>query len=279
MIQIERYKGIEADVNSYILSSADAIILVDTLRNSAEAEGLAAHIAHSGKQLACIFITHGHPDHFLGLGVLHRHFPTVPVRVASAAIRDDIVGFAGWMESVGWLESEPDMKVRTAGKAGGFDYQTVIGVLDEPYLRFPSGEEPIQVRADYPGTECGHMTTLAIPGQKAFLAADLLYDKVHAWCGQGVDKQEIQNWIKILDDLARAHDEAWTFYAGHGGAGDRTLLGNMKAYLRKFLEVTAAATTRQAAIDEMKQAFPGFAQDDFLLVHSVDFHVTEDQKR
>jgi hypothetical protein len=49
----------------------------------------------------------------------------------------------------------------------------------------------------------------------------------------------------------------------------------MKAYLQAFVLVTSAATSRQAAIERMKELFPGFAQDDFLLVHSVNFHVPE----
>jgi hypothetical protein len=53
----------------------------------------------------------------------------------------------------------------------------------------------------------------------------------------------------------------------------------MKAYLQTFVEVTSAAESWQAAIERMKELFPGFAQDDFLLVHSVNFHVQENPAR
>ncbi len=49
MIKIERYKGAEADVNSYLLSDVDNVIVVDVLRNSAEAARLADHVEASGK--------------------------------------------------------------------------------------------------------------------------------------------------------------------------------------------------------------------------------------
>lgn len=274
MIQIEPYKGIEADVNSFILSDAENIIVVDMLRNSAEAEQLADHIKSSGKKLKCIFVTHGHPDHYIGLGVFHRRYPDVPIKVATAGVLEDIIGFSQWMESVGWLEAEPHMKVKTDENPGGFDYANIISVLDEPFLKLPLEANKIQVRADYPGNECGHMTTLAMPEQKAFLASDLLYDKVHTWCGPGVNKQEIHHWIEILDGmLEMANGGEWTFYAGHGGSGDKVLVSTMQGYLRKFLEVTASEKTKQSAIDKMKGYFPGFAQDDFLLVHSVDYHM------
>ena len=136
MINIERYAGEQASVNSYLLFDADHVIVVDLLRNSLEAEGLATHVEASGKKLEAILITHGHPDHYIGLGVFHRRFPGVPVRVASAEIRDDIIGFSRWMGSVGWLEAEPAMKVKSEKDPEGFDYAGVIQVLEQPSSRF-----------------------------------------------------------------------------------------------------------------------------------------------
>jgi glyoxylase-like metal-dependent hydrolase (beta-lactamase superfamily II) len=45
------------------------VILVDLLRNSVAAERLANHVEASGKTLTTILLTHGHPDHYIGLGV------------------------------------------------------------------------------------------------------------------------------------------------------------------------------------------------------------------
>jgi len=276
MIQIEVYKGVEANVNSFILSSAENLIVVDLLRNSAEAEKLADDIENSGKLLKYIFITHGHPDHYIGLGVFHRRFPNTPIKVATQEIKDDIIGFSQWMESVGWLDAEPHMKVKSDVNPHGFDYANIISVLDEPHLNLPLEDNKIQVRADYPGNECGHMTTLAIPEQKVLLTSDLLYDKVHAWCGPGVDKQEINHWITVLDQmLAADSDNTWTYYAGHGGNGDTSLVAAMKHYLQTFLEVTTSEKDAKNAIEKMKAHFPNFAQEDFLLVHSVNYHVNE----
>jgi hypothetical protein len=192
MINIERYAGKEASVNSYLLSDARSVIVVDLLRNSREAEALADHVVASGKTLQSIVVTHGHPDHYMGLGVFHRRFPEVPVSVASAEIRDDIIGFSRWMDSVGWLEAEPAMKVKSDEYPGGFDYAGIIQVLDKPVLALPSQPTGIQAQSDYPGSECGHMTTLSIPAQRVFLGFDLLYNRVHAWCGPGVGK----NWLR-----------------------------------------------------------------------------------
>jgi glyoxylase-like metal-dependent hydrolase (beta-lactamase superfamily II) len=276
MIDIERYAGIQANVNSYLLSDSKSVIVVDLLRNTPEADKLADHVEASGKRLETIFVTHGHPDHYLGLDVFHRRFPDVPVFVASREIRDDIIGFSRWMESVGWLDGEPAMKVKSSTNPNGFDYAGIIQILQTPFLKLSSEPTKIEAQCDYPGGECGHMTTLSIPDQRVFFGFDLLYNRVHAWCGQGVDKPEINNWIQTLETISRnTKDGDWTFYCGHGAQGKRELLANMKQYLETFLKVTAAAASREEAIREMKTLFPGFAQEDFLLVHSVNFHVKE----
>ena len=120
-------------------SDAKGLIVVDLLRNSLEAEELSSHVEASGKTLQCIFVTHGHPDHYIGLGVFHRRFPAVPVRVASPEIRDDIIGFSRWMESVGWLEAEPTMKVQSDKNPDGFDYAGIIQVLRLHFSIEPRG--------------------------------------------------------------------------------------------------------------------------------------------
>ena len=48
MIEVSCHKGSEANVNSFILSDDENIIVVDMLRNSAEAERLADNIEKGG---------------------------------------------------------------------------------------------------------------------------------------------------------------------------------------------------------------------------------------
>jgi len=123
------------------------------------------------------------------------------------------------------------------------------------------------------------MTTLCIPHQGLFSGFDLLYSGVHAWCGQGVGKSEINNWIQTLETISRhTKDDDWTLYSGHGAQGKREILGNMKQYLQTFLKVTSAAASREEATGQMKKRSPGFAQEEFLLVQSINFHVRESPK-
>jgi hypothetical protein len=40
-----------------------------------------------------------------------------------------LIGFSNWMESVGWLETETKMKVKSEQNPEGFDYSNIIEVL------------------------------------------------------------------------------------------------------------------------------------------------------
>jgi hypothetical protein len=68
--------------------------------------------------------------------------------VASSKIRDDIIAFSNWMESVGWLEAETKMKVKSEQNPKGFDYSNIIEILSEPFLRLPLEQTRIQVKTE-----------------------------------------------------------------------------------------------------------------------------------
>jgi len=93
-IQLNIYHGIEASVNAYIFSDSKSIILVDCLRNSKEAKLLADLIKKQNKPLTYILITHGHPDHYLGMNVLKAEFRNAKIVVTKQEIKNDIMTFS-----------------------------------------------------------------------------------------------------------------------------------------------------------------------------------------
>ena len=64
----------DPSTSTLIFGEHDAV-LVDTLLTVAEAEALANWVALHHRNLATIYITHGHFDHFAGLSVLLQRFP------------------------------------------------------------------------------------------------------------------------------------------------------------------------------------------------------------
>ena len=60
--------------STLIYGEKDAV-LVDTLLTVEQAKALVEWVAARGKNLATIYITHGHADHFFGLGAVLERFP------------------------------------------------------------------------------------------------------------------------------------------------------------------------------------------------------------
>ena len=271
-IQIVRFAGREANVNAYIIHNATHAIVVDSLRNREEAAELAQAIRQSGRMLQGIFVTHGHPDHYIGSRTLKEAFPAARILVASEAIKADTLAFSKWMDSVGWLDKQPQMKPKSAAAPDGFDYASQIEVVGEGRLVLEGGGV-LEVRADYPATESGHMSTVFVPEEKALLTSDLAYHGVHAWAGQGVLLEHIANWVNVLGDLkAKYSNQGVRVYPGHGAPSDPTLFDRMRLYLDDFVSAVRAEPTNAAALARMKALYPGFEQEGFLLAQSIAFH-------
>jgi glyoxylase-like metal-dependent hydrolase (beta-lactamase superfamily II) len=267
-IRLDVYNGVEASVNAYIFYDNQSIILVDCLRNSQEAKGLADVIKRHNKPLTHILITHGHPDHYLGLNVMKQAFPKTQIVVTKQEVKDDIISFSKWMEGVAWLEKEPAMKPKTAQNVNGFDYENNIDVLNANTLRLDEGAT-LELNSDYSPSECEHLTTIYSKDLNAFFTSDFCYNGVHMWLA--VDKKNIAYWKTQLDRLKKdlaAHNPA--IYPGHGKPADISLFDEVKRYIEDFEETIAKSKTRAEAMQTMQSLYPNHQQADFLLFNSIN---------
>jgi glyoxylase-like metal-dependent hydrolase (beta-lactamase superfamily II) len=64
----------QAIASTLIYGKRDAV-LVDTFMPFKQADALVDWVEASGKNLTTIYITHGHEDHWFGIGALLEHFP------------------------------------------------------------------------------------------------------------------------------------------------------------------------------------------------------------
>lgn len=272
-IQLDVYSGIEATVNAYLFSDDQSVILVDCLRNSEEAKTLASVIKKQNKPLTHILITHGHPDHYLGMNVMKHEFPNARIVVSKQEIKSDIISFSTWMEGVGWLEKEPTMKPKTVENENGFDYENNIEVLNSNVLSLAGGAV-LELNSDYSGAECEHLTTIFSKELNAFFTGDFCYNGVHMWLA--VDKENKAYWKTQLgqfkNDLSAIMPK---IYPGHGQPSNISLFDEVKQYIEDFEETIANSKTRSEAMEKMMKLYPKHQQADFLLFNSVNASIPE----
>jgi glyoxylase-like metal-dependent hydrolase (beta-lactamase superfamily II) len=268
-IHVEVFSAKAADVNSFIFFDSAGSLIVDATRGGADALELARRARAHGAAPKVIFITHGHPDHFLGLARLRREFPHAMILVASQQVKDDIIAFAGLMERNHWLASEPLMRARSPANPSGFDYRVEIQVLKGKTLELPGGER-LEVLSAFPPTEAAHETLLFSKELHALFASDLVYNEVHLWLGRGVDSSAVENWRAELGKLKSLYGTPeFRVYPGHGATTDSGVFDVDLKYLDDFLAVAKASGTKEEARTAMIAKYPEWKGRDFILVQSI----------
>src|SRR5262249_53725101 len=71
-------------ITATLISGRRDAVLVDPLMTIEQGQALADWVAASGKNLTTVYITHGHGDHWFGLGSIRQRHPKVRA-VATAA--------------------------------------------------------------------------------------------------------------------------------------------------------------------------------------------------
>ncbi|MEM9548392.1 MAG: MBL fold metallo-hydrolase [Bacteroidota bacterium] len=272
-LTVDVFKGKEASVNSYIFSNGTTLMVMDVLRSTEDARQLAEYITSKALPLTHIFITHGHPDHYIGMDHLMRVFPEVKIMVSNEETKQDIIGFSTWMESIGWLDGEPNLKPKSDKNPDGFDYENHIRVLESSTFTLEGGGT-LEFKNDYKAAEAEHLTTVYSRDLNALFTSDFCYNGVHLWLGQGVDAIHIANWKAELHRFKEKFtNSTLTVYPGHGNSSDTTLFDTVLQYIEDFEKTLKGSASKEEAIHIMKSLYPTWEQPDFLLMHSVDYHM------
>lgn len=245
--RVHTYTAAEAGlfVNSYLVESADGVVLVDANLLLSDVRALAARIAALRKPLLGVFVTHAHPDHFNGLPLLAGD--DVPV-YAAAEVADAIGRIADakraqWRPVYGdeWPDEHrvPDQRLSTGD------------TVELDGLRFT-------VHAV--GAAESHADSFIALDDRAFVG-DLAFHGTHPYTADG----HTGAWLAALDALGDSLDGT-VLYPGHGAPGDAGMLADQRRYLMMYRETvrrlaagapTLTGAQREELTDVMTRFLPG----------------------
>jgi len=221
---------------THIIELPDELVLVDGQFFAQYGAAFRRLADNLHKPVTRYYVTHDHPDHYLGMGDA---FPDVPVYALPEIIAS--------IQKVGPHELEE--KQRQMGSLIASRLVVPSHVV-EPGEELIGGERFVFQRVL--DTESPATLVIKLPELGVVIAQDIIYHNTHAFI-----TGPVHNWKTALLQLSADKDYD-TFLPGHGLPADKADLDNAVAYLARVEKIKRASRTadeyRQAVLD----AYPNY---------------------
>ncbi|MFJ2187006.1 MBL fold metallo-hydrolase [Kitasatospora sp. NPDC087861] len=218
-------------ITATLITGERDAVLVDALMTTEQAGHLADRVAASGKNLTTVFVTHGHGDHWFGLGILLERFPQARAVATPAVVAQ--MGKQMAPESVASL-----WNTRFPGQIP--DRLVVAEPLVGDRLEL-EGHDLVVVGLGH--TDTDDTTCLHVPSIGLVVASDAVYNDVHLYLAES-SAEGRQAWLHALDTIAALDPQA--VIAGHkrpGSPDDPANIAETAKYIHDFETVAERTTT------------------------------------
>jgi glyoxylase-like metal-dependent hydrolase (beta-lactamase superfamily II) len=219
-------------------------VLVDALLTVEQAHALVDWVAASGKNLTTIYVTHGHGDHFFGIGALQNRFPN-----ASAVATPNVVEV---LRQQAWPEYVANFwSVRFPGQ---IPERLVIAEELKGHVIDLEGRDLVVVEVGH--TDTDHTTCLHVPSVGLVVAGDVAYNDVHPYLVQSNAQTRLE-WIAALDTIESLNPRA--VIAGHKkpeNDDSPRIIEETRQYIRDFDRLAEITTTARELYDKMLELYP-----------------------
>lgn len=231
-------------ISATLITGERDAVLVDAVMTSGQAAELADWIVAAGKNLTTVYVTHGHGDHWFGLGMILERFPDAKA-VAIPSVARNIAS------QIGSDFIETFWKPRFPGQIP----ENLVGVEELEGDRFElEGEELVAV--DLGHTDTDDTTALHVPSIGLVVAGDAAYNDVHLYLAES-DAVGRRSWLTALDTIEKLSPRA--VVAGHKRperADDPKILEETRQYIRDFDALAARTATPLELYTEMTARYP-----------------------
>jgi len=227
-----------------LISGEHDAVLVDTFLTEPQTKTLADWVEASGKRLKAIYITHGHGDHFFGIGTLLERFPDAKAYAIADVVEAMRRQSAPEMLDGFWRKLFPGEISETL---------EVADVLQTPELEL-EGQRLIPIDAGH--TDMSRSTCLHVPAIGLIVGGDVVYNGIHCYLGE-TTRESRQHWIETLDRLKELKPRA--IVAGHKipeNADNPSIIDETQQYLRDFNRIELETTTARELFDAMLALYP-----------------------
>ncbi len=241
-VTIQRIEGDVMAVNSYLVQGPDGVVVVDGQLTVSDAAKVREAVAASGRMLAGVLITHPHPDHYAGAGLIAEDAPIIATAQVEAVIRRD-----------------DDEKSAIVGPMMGQEWPT--------WRRFPdrlieAGDTlelaGLGFRVSESGPGESHADTMWWLDERTVFAGDIAYNHMHAYL---VDAHYAA-WLTALTALEVQVPDDVTLFLGHGEPAGKPVLGAQRRYIETFLAAVSEhadddqEARRGAVVERMRALVP-----------------------
>ena len=245
-------------VNAYLIETENGVVAVDGMLTVSDGAALRASLDSLGKPLLAVLITHGHPDHYNGIGELVRGLDDQGVdivatqSVSDIIVRDDESKEAQWKPVFGdeWPDTRtfPNRVVAPGETLVFDDVAFTVHNLGPGESHFDS------------------YWTMDTDAPAAFIG-DVVFNGVHSYTADGHTAEWLANLAALAPELA----DIDTVYPGHGGSGGPEILEDQRQYLELYRDTVATLAQGQTTLDEQAKETLTQTMKDHLPTDKLEF--------
>jgi len=242
--------------STLIYGKSDAL-LVDTFMTIEQASALADWVASKNKNLTTIYITHGHGDHWFGVGTLLERFPNASVVATPNTVKVMRQNASPEALRTAWEPAFPRQIP---------DHLVIAKELEGNVIHL-EGHELIVVELGH--TDTDHTTCLHVPSIGLVVAGDAAYNDVHLYLAES-NAQKRQEWIAALDKIEALNPRAVVATHKRPENDDSPrIIEETREYIRAFDRLAETTRTAQELYDQMLKLYPSRINPGWALWSSV----------